>query len=58
MFFEVSIIRRILMGGCNGYFQLEIKQDGTYIKLFEAEEGGQPILYDDINKYFMDIRLY
>ncbi len=42
----------------NGYFQLYIRQDGTYLRLFEAEAGGQAIVYDEISNYLMDKRIY
>lgn len=42
----------------NGYFQLQIKQDGTYLKLFEAEEGGTPLLYDEISSYLIDKKIF
>lgn len=46
------------MSGINAYFQLLIKEDGTYLKLFEAEAGGQPLLYDEISSYLIDKRIY
>lgn len=45
------------MRGKNGFFQLIIKQDGTYLKIFKAEEGGQPISYEEISNYLMDIHI-
>ncbi|HWT76160.1 MAG TPA: FapA family protein [Mobilitalea sp.] len=46
------------MSGSNGFFQLNIKNDGTYLKLFEAEAGGQPIMFDEISNYLYDKRIY
>ncbi|HKL79835.1 MAG TPA: FapA family protein [Mobilitalea sp.] len=46
------------MGKRNGYFQLIIKNDGTYIKLIEHEQGGLPIIYDEISNYLMDKKIY
>lgn len=46
------------MGGRNGYFQIIIKNNGTYIKLFEEEAGGRPIAYDEISNYLIDKRIY
>lgn len=46
------------MSGRNGYFQLIIKEDGTYIKLYEAAEGGEPLYFDEINNYLMDKKIY
>jgi uncharacterized protein (DUF342 family) len=46
------------MRGKNSYFQLIIKQDGTYIKIFEAEPGGKPVFFDEISNYLIDKRIY
>ncbi|HHX11240.1 MAG TPA: DUF342 domain-containing protein, partial [Clostridiales bacterium] len=46
------------MDGRNGYFQLIIKSDGTYLKVFASDNGFQPVTFDDINKYLSDIRLF
>ncbi|NLZ83671.1 MAG: DUF342 domain-containing protein [Clostridiales bacterium] len=46
------------MDGRNGYFQLIIKGDGTYIKIFAPDFGCQPVTLDEINKYLSDIRLF
>lgn len=46
------------MSGMNAYFQLVIKDDGTYLKLFEAETGGHPLIYDEISNYLIDKRIY
>ena len=47
-----------VMSGTNAYFQLLIKEDGTYIKLYEAEAGGHPLIYDEISNYLIDKRIY
>ncbi|HHU70980.1 MAG TPA: DUF342 domain-containing protein [Clostridiales bacterium] len=46
------------MDGRNGYFQLIIKDDGTYLKIFAPDFGCQPVTFDEINKYLSDIRLF
>lgn len=46
------------MSGRNAYFQLQIKEDGTYLKLFDAEPGGLSLNYEDINNYLIDKRIY
>jgi hypothetical protein len=42
----------------NGLFQLVLKPDGTYMKLFPPVGSGQPISYDEINTYLSDRRIY
>lgn len=46
------------MKGRNGYFQLIIKDDGTYLKLFEAEAEGESLFYDEISNYLIDRKIY
>lgn len=46
------------MSGRNAYFQLLIKDDGTYIKLYDAELGGLSLVYDEITNYLIDKRIY
>ncbi len=46
------------MKGRNGYFQLVIKGDGTYLKIFEAETDGEPLYYDEISNYLIDKKIY
>lgn len=46
------------MSGRNSYFQLAIKEDGTYMKVFEAEGGGEPIFYEEISNYLIDHQIY
>lgn len=46
------------MKGRNGYFQILIKEDGTYLKLIEAEADGDPVLYDEISNYLIDKKIY
>lgn len=46
------------MNARNGYFQLIIRNDGTYLKLYEAEIGGLPIVYDEISNYLIDKKIY
>lgn len=35
----------------NGFFQLEHKEDGTYIKLYPAMNDGKPIMIEDVVAY-------
>lgn len=46
------------MSGRNGYFQIVIKQDGTYLKIFDAEQGGEPVFYEEIGNYLIDRKIY
>lgn len=46
------------MSGKNGFFQLLIKNNGTYIMLYDHEPGGKPILYDELNNYLIDKKIY
>lgn len=39
------------MAGKNGYFQLVHKEDGTYLKVFPAENGGEKVSYELISQY-------
>jgi uncharacterized protein len=46
------------MSGRNGYFQIVIKQDGTYLKIYDAEQGGEPVFYEEISNYLVDCKIY
>lgn len=46
------------MKGRNSYFQLFTKEDGTYLKIFEEEAGGEPVFYEEISDYLIDNRIY
>ena len=46
------------MSGKNGYFQLIIKEDGTYLKIFDAEAGGQTVFFEEISSYLIDKKIY
>ncbi len=46
------------MKGKNGYFQLLIKNDGTYLIIHEAQEDGDAVFYDEINTYLSDHKIY
>lgn len=35
----------------NAYFQLEVREKGTYLKLYPAQEGGEPLNYDEVARY-------
>ena len=37
----------------NGYFQLICKSDGSYLKLFPATDGGNPIDINEVSQYLM-----
>ena len=49
---------RLKMSGRNGYFQLINKDDGLYLKIVDAELGGQPVIFDEINRYLSDVKIY
>lgn len=42
----------------NGYFQLVIKEDGTYIKLMPGREDGKLLEFNEIEKYLSRVRIY
>jgi uncharacterized protein len=42
----------------NGFFQLVLKAEGTFLKLFPAVGNGQNITYDEINNYLSDKNIY
>lgn len=42
----------------NAYLQLEIKQDGTYLKLFAATGNGKTIAYNEINNYLSKNKIH
>ncbi len=46
------------MSGRNGYFQIAIKQDGTYLRIFDAEQGGEPIYFEEISNYLMERNIH
>ncbi|TAH69612.1 MAG: DUF342 domain-containing protein, partial [Anaerolineaceae bacterium] len=46
------------MSGRNAYFQLIIKEDGTYLKLYDSEPGGLSLAYDEISNYLIDKKIY
>ena len=46
------------MRGRNGYFQLLIKDDGTYLKIVEAEGKGEALFFDEISNYLTDMKIY
>lgn len=46
------------MSGRNGYFQIVIKQDGTYLKIYDAEPGGEAVFYEEISNYLIDRKIY
>lgn len=35
----------------NGYFQLQMTDGGTFVRLFPAEDGGKPINLDELRQY-------
>lgn len=41
----------------NGYFQLIIREDGTYLRLYPAFGAGQPIKFEEIMTYLMRHRI-
>ncbi len=46
------------MGERNGFFQIIIKGDGTYLKLQAAEGGGIPVFFEEIANYLIDQKIY
>lgn len=46
------------MGPRNAYFQLVIRDEGTYLKLFEEEPGGKGLNYEEISNYLINKRIY
>jgi len=46
------------MGDRNSYFELFSKNDGTYMRIYEAEGDGEILLYDEISNYLMDHNIY
>jgi Predicted polymerase, most proteins contain PALM domain, HD hydrolase domain and Zn-ribbon domain len=46
------------MEGRNSYFQLIIKEDGTYLKIYKAEPGGEALFFDDISSYLNVKKIY
>lgn len=46
------------MSSKNSYFQLEIKNDGTYLKIYPPVDNGQQITYDEISEYLIDKKIY
>lgn len=45
------------MDSRNGFFQLIFKPDGTYLRLYPPTGSGNPITYDEVNKYLSGHRL-
>lgn len=41
----------------NGFFQLEHKEDGTYIKLFPAMNDGKPIMVEEVAAYLHEKKI-
>ncbi|MBR5336947.1 MAG: DUF342 domain-containing protein [Lachnospiraceae bacterium] len=41
----------------NGYFQTDIRADGSYVILFPATEGGQPIKFEELEKYLISNKM-
>ncbi len=46
------------MEGRNSYFQLLIKEDGTYLRVYKAEPGGEALYFDEISKYLNTQKIY
>lgn len=46
------------MDNRNGYFQLDVKADGTYVRLIPGKEGGKPLEFDTLSKYLSKIKIY
>ena len=41
----------------NGFFQLEHKDDGTYIKIYPAMNDGKPIMIEDVAAYLHEKKI-
>lgn len=41
----------------NGFFQLHVKEDGTYLRLFPPVGEGRPITFDEINEYLKELNI-
>ena len=50
------LLFRFLLGGTmkNSYFRLVHKEDGTYIRLIPAEDGGENLNVNEIKEYIMN----
>lgn len=35
----------------NGYFQLDIRTDGTYLKVYSPTDGGEAVSYEEVSRY-------
>ena len=46
------------MGYRNGYFQLDVKADGTYVKLIPGRADGKPLEFDDLSRYLSKVKIY
>lgn len=45
------------MGPENAFFQLQVQEDGTYVKLFPAVNGGKDLYLESVLTYFRFIQL-
>ncbi len=41
----------------NGYFQLDIREDGTYIRLYPPKEGGEAISINEVMGYLEKVKI-
>ena len=41
----------------NGFFQLHIKEDGTFLRLFPPVGEGKPVTFDEINDYLKELNI-
>lgn len=46
------------MDNRNGYFQLDMKADGTYVRLIPGTAEGKPLEFDDLSKYLSKVKIY
>lgn len=42
----------------NGYFRLNIKNDATYLEVFAPKDGGNGVVFDDLNAYLSALKIY
>ncbi len=41
----------------NGFFQMATKNDGIYVKIFPAINGGEPLQFDEVSRYLTSKRV-
>ena len=41
----------------NGYFQVDIRSDASYVILYPPKDGGNPIKIDELERYLISNKL-